>query len=82
MLNGMDSARKKEFILEDPRSYKFLANGNLGVNDSQDFQDTVNAMSIMGISDEDQNGKEERRDARVHFQNRAIRKGVVIRRKE
>ena len=58
----MDSARKKEFILEDPRSYKFLTNGNLGVNDSQDFQDTVNAMSIMGISDEDQNGKKLRKE--------------------
>ena len=61
MLNGMDSAGKKEFILEDPKSYKFLSNGNLpvpGVNDSQEFQDTVEAMNIMGMSDEEQNGKD------------------------
>ena len=60
MLNGMDSADKKEFILEDPKSYKFLSNGNLpvsGVNDSQEFQDTVEAMKTMGMSDEERSGK-------------------------
>ena len=65
ILNGMDSAGKKEFILEDPKSYKFLSNGNLpvpGVNDSQEFQDTVEAMNIMGMSDEEQSGKDGRRE--------------------
>ena len=65
MLNGMDSAGKKEFILEDPKSYKFLSNGNLpvpGVNDSQEFQDTVEAMNIMGMSDEEQSGKDGERE--------------------
>ena len=65
MLNGMDSAGKKEFILEDPKSYKFLSNGNLpvpGVNDSQEFQDTVEAMNIMGMTDEEQNGKDRGRE--------------------
>ena len=63
MLNGMDSAGKKEFILEDPKSYKFLSNGNLpvpGVNDSQEFQDTIEAMNIMGMSDEEQSSKKDR----------------------
>lgn len=67
MLNGMDSAGKKEFILEDPKSYKFLSNGNLpvpGVNDSQEFQDTVEAMNIMGMTDEEQSGKKEREKRR------------------
>ena len=61
----MDSAGKKEFILEDPKSYKFLSNGNLpvpGVNDSQEFQDTVEAMNIMGMSDEEQSGKDGRKE--------------------
>ena len=65
ILNGMDSAGKKEFILEDPKSYKFLSNGNLpvpGVNDSQEFQDTVEAMNIMGMSDEEQSGKDGRKE--------------------
>ena len=65
MLNGMDSTGKKEFILEDPKSYKFLSNGNLpvpGVNDSQEFQDTVEAMNIMGMSDEEQSGKDGERE--------------------
>lgn len=60
MLNGMDSAGKSEFILDDPKSYKFLSNGNLpvpGVNDSQEFQDTIEAMNIMGMSDEEQSGE-------------------------
>ena len=61
MVNGMDSNGRKDFILDDPKTYKFLSNGNLpvpGVNDSQEFQDTIEAMNIMGLTDEEQNGKE------------------------
>ena len=37
------------------KTYKFLSNGNLpvpGVNDSQEFEDTKEAMVIMGMSDD------------------------------
>ncbi len=53
----MSPAEKKEFIVEDPKTYKFLANGNLpvpGVNDAQEFEDTKEAMVIMGMTDEEQ----------------------------
>ena len=59
ILNGMDSTGKSDFLLEDPKNYKFLSNGNLpvpGVNDSQEFQDTIEAMNIMGMPEEEQKG--------------------------
>lgn len=46
----------EEFILEDPKDYVFLSNGPLpvpGVDDAAEFQATVNAMNIMGMSNED-----------------------------
>ncbi len=57
-LSGMDDAEKKEFLFQQPKTYKFLSNGNLpvpGVNDSQEFEDTKEAMNIMGMSDEEKN---------------------------
>lgn len=60
MLCGMSATEKKEFILDDAKTYKFLSNGNLpvpGVNDSQEFEDTREAMNIMGMPDEEQSGK-------------------------
>lgn len=59
MLNGMDAKQKTDFLLEDPKSYKFLSNGNLpvpGVNDSAEFEDTVEAMNIMGMPEDEQSG--------------------------
>ncbi len=53
----MNPTEKKDFIVEDPKTYKFLSNGNLpvpGVNDAQEFEDTKEAMVIMGMSDEEQ----------------------------
>lgn len=43
-----------EFFFDDPKNYKFLSNGNLpvpGVNDLHEFQDTLEAMDIMGMTD-------------------------------
>lgn len=57
MICGMNANEKKEFIIEDAKTYKFLSNGNLpvpGVNDSQEFEDTKEAMDIMGMSEEEQ----------------------------
>lgn len=49
----------EEFILEDPKTYSFLTNGNLpvpGVDDAAEFKETVNAMNIMGMTTEDYSG--------------------------
>lgn len=49
----------EEFILEDPKTYTFLTNGALpvpGVDDALEYQSTVKAMSIMGMTNEDLSG--------------------------
>lgn len=59
ILNGMSSNEKKEFLFDDPSKYKYLTCGNLhvpGVNDSQEYEDTCEAMRIMGMPDEERNG--------------------------
>ena len=56
----MDANTKKEFLVQDAKTYKFLSNGNLpvpGVNDGQEFEDTREAMNIMGMSEEEQSGE-------------------------
>ena len=60
VLCGMDTATKKEFLVQDAKTYKFLSNGNLpvpGVNDGQEFEDTREAMNIMGMSEDEQSGE-------------------------
>lgn len=50
----------EEFILEDIKSYPFLgnkANPIPGMDDSAEFQSTVKAMNIMGMTNEDYAGK-------------------------
>jgi myosin protein heavy chain len=45
--------------LDDIKNYRFLTNGYVpvsGVDDTQEFRMTVEAMTIMGISPEDQAG--------------------------
>lgn len=59
IINGMTDPEKKEFLVQEPKTYKYLSNGNLpvpGVNDSQEFEDTREAMNIMGMSEEEQSG--------------------------
>ena len=49
----------EEFIVEDPKTYTFLTNGALpvpGVDDAAEYQSTVKAMSIMGMTNEDLSG--------------------------
>lgn len=56
----MTDAEKREYLVQQPKTYKFLSNGNLpvpGLNDGQEFEDTREAMVIMGMSDEEQSGK-------------------------
>lgn len=52
----------EEFLFEDPKSYTYLTNGNLsvpGLNDMNEYEDTREAMNIMGMSEEEQSGKGE-----------------------
>lgn len=56
LLAGASPAQRKEFIIEDPKDYQFLSNKVLpvpGVDDAAEFQSTVNAMNIMGMTNED-----------------------------
>ncbi|XP_050425720.1 myosin heavy chain, non-muscle-like isoform X2 [Adelges cooleyi] len=56
LLCGATPEQRKEFILEDPKTYNFLTNGNLpvpGVDDAAEYKETVNAMNIMGMTTED-----------------------------
>uniref|UniRef100_A0A6P7G1J3 Myosin heavy chain, non-muscle isoform X2 n=1 Tax=Diabrotica virgifera virgifera TaxID=50390 RepID=A0A6P7G1J3_DIAVI len=56
LLSGASDAQRKEFILEDPRSYGFLREDNHivpGVDDSLEFNETVKSMNIMGMTSED-----------------------------
>lgn len=50
----------EEFILEDAKGYSFLTSGAVpvpGWDDSQEFQLTCKAMSIMGMNQEDLAGE-------------------------
>lgn len=56
-LYGATPSQRKEFLLEDIKNYKFLTYGNVpvsGVDDTAEFRQTVEALTIMGISPEDQ----------------------------
>lgn len=49
----------EDFLLEDPKNYRFLTCGGLavpGVDDAAEFRNTASAMSIMGLSSEDLSG--------------------------
>ncbi|KAL3876696.1 hypothetical protein ACJMK2_034499 [Sinanodonta woodiana] len=56
-LCGASPQQKKEFLLEDAKSYRFLSFGSIpvpGVDDAQEFRHTIESMNIMGITPEDQ----------------------------
>uniref|UniRef100_A0A8D8UZK6 Myosin heavy chain, non-muscle n=1 Tax=Cacopsylla melanoneura TaxID=428564 RepID=A0A8D8UZK6_9HEMI len=56
ILAGASPEQRKEFIIEDPKTYLFLTNGPLpvpGIDDAAEFQSTVQAMNIMGMTNED-----------------------------
>lgn len=59
MLNGCTSEERKEYLLEDPKNYKFLSNGNLhvpGLNDANEYECTKEAMDTMGMTEEEKAG--------------------------
>ncbi|KAF4522543.1 hypothetical protein B566_EDAN009991 [Ephemera danica] len=56
LLSGATPEQRKDWILEDPKGYSFLTNGAVpvpGWDDSQEFQATCKAMSIMGMNADD-----------------------------
>jgi myosin protein heavy chain len=57
LLAGASPEQKKEFILEDPKTYTFLSSGGHlpvpGVDDVAEFHATCKAMSIMGMTIDD-----------------------------
>lgn len=49
----------EDFLLEDMRNYRFLCSKDPavpGMDDAAEFRQTSEAMSIMGITADDQNG--------------------------
>ncbi|KAG8222517.1 hypothetical protein J437_LFUL004553 [Ladona fulva] len=56
LISGASPEQKKEFIIEDPKTYCFLTNGALpvpGVDDVAEYYSTCKAMNIMGMTIED-----------------------------
>ena len=50
----------EEFLIEDAKAYTFLSNGYLpvpGINDVSEYEDTLEAMKIMGMSEEESSGE-------------------------
>ncbi|CAI8034560.1 Myosin-10 [Geodia barretti] len=69
---GMDEARKAEYLFGEASTYNFMSNGYVsvaGINDSAEFDDTVEAMNIMGLSEEEQGAVFRVVSAVLHFGN-------------
>ncbi|XP_076334905.1 uncharacterized protein LOC143238500 isoform X2 [Tachypleus tridentatus] len=59
LVSGASPEEQKEFLLEDLKNYSFLTHGNVpvsGVDDLQEFKNTVKAMNIMGFTSDDVSG--------------------------
>lgn len=55
-LNGASPEERQEFLLDDVRNYTFLTHGHVpipGLDDTQEFKYTVQAMNIMGMNKEE-----------------------------
>ena len=49
-------------MVDDVKTYQYLSNGNLsvpGLNDKNEYEDTREAMNIMGMSEDEQSGEKE-----------------------
>ena len=49
-------------MVDDVKTYQYLSNGNLsvpGLNDKNEYEDTREAMNIMGMSEDEQSGERE-----------------------
>ena len=50
----------EEFLFGDAGGYAFMSNGYVavpGINDTNEFEDTLEAMTIMGMPEEEQSGE-------------------------
>ena len=50
-----------EYLVGDAKTYRFLSNDNLqvqGISDANEYEDTREAMNIMGMSDDEQTGED------------------------
>ncbi|CAF4624137.1 unnamed protein product [Rotaria socialis] len=57
-LRSADTRMISDYLLEDFTRYRYLTNGNLtvsGINDAEEFQNTIKAMQIMNISSDELN---------------------------
>ncbi|CAE1280277.1 MYH [Acanthosepion pharaonis] len=58
-LSGASAAQKNDFLLEDAKSYHYMSGGPMpvnGVDDVAEFNQTSEAMLVMGLSQDDVNG--------------------------
>lgn len=56
----LSSLSPAEFLFGDAKSYTFMSNGYVavpGINDANEYEDTVEAMNIMGMPEEEQSGE-------------------------
>lgn len=60
LLKGLPKSQREQLLIEDSFSkYKFMTNGDsklAGVDDGAEMKETLNAMSIMGLNDEEITG--------------------------
>merc|ERR1712142_1196724 len=55
LLTGASKQLKADYIIEDPKNYTFMTRGGLkvpGIDDPEEFQATLSAMKVMGMSDD------------------------------
>ncbi|XP_041362309.1 myosin heavy chain, non-muscle-like isoform X2 [Gigantopelta aegis] len=56
-LQGATATQRKEFLLDDARNYSYLSHGYVvvpGLDDLGEYKSTIEAMTIMGLTAEDQ----------------------------
>nr|XP_006826038.1 PREDICTED: myosin-10-like isoform X2 [Saccoglossus kowalevskii] len=56
VIQGTTAAQKKDFIFESVNNYEYLSNGHVpvpGVDDHQEFANSMEALRIMGLNDDD-----------------------------
>ncbi|CCJ31284.1 unnamed protein product [Pneumocystis jirovecii] len=85
LCHGATEDEKKEFDLKDPDYFYYLNQGGNstipGINDSEDFSTTRNALKTMGISDEIQNNVFKILAALLHLGNikiQALRNNALL----
>ncbi|XP_041673164.1 myosin-9-like isoform X2 [Cheilinus undulatus] len=77
MLTGAGDKLRNELLLENYNNYRFLSNGNVTIPGQQDkdlFQETLEAMKIMGIPEDEQIGLLKVVAAVLQFGNMSFKK--------